>query len=318
MTLGMNIPILCYHSIDNSGSLISTAPSLFTKQIEYLKKHHYRVVSLSELLRVLHAREFVSPKTVVMTFDDGYKNNYTYAFPLLKSCGFSATIFLATEYVGQKAGWMKRDLEAMFRKNSRLSSGQVDLNFLNRALVQKRIPYLLTLPQKQLAAAIEKFLVLADLPIFGWKEVQEMSQDGIEFGAHSHSHAFLPELTTADASLEIRRSKEEIEKNLQTPVSSFCYPYGIFNCTVKKLVREAGFLCACSTRFGLNVINDVDLFSLKRIMMGDNIDMFKFRLCLSRYNTYLFAIKKMLNRLVFRGSSKDADEEAKPQVRRAQ
>jgi len=302
MVAGVSIPILCYHSIDESGSLISTAPSLFAKQVEYLRKHRYRVLSLSEMLRLLHAREFVPSKAVVMTFDDGYENNYTYAFPLLRSCGFSATIFLATEYVGQNAGWMKRDLEAMFYKNSNSSARQVDLNFLNRALVQQRIPYLLTLPQKQLASAIEKFLALAELPIFGWREAREMSQAGIEFGAHGHSHSFLPELAITDAAWEIQRSRKEIEERLQQPVHSFCYPYGAVNGAVKELVRGAGFLGACSTRFGLNVRKNLDFFSLKRIMLNDDIDMLKFRLCLSRYSEYLFAIKKAFNNIILRGS----------------
>lgn len=306
MMRSVRIPILCYHSIDDSGSLISTAPSLFAKQVEYLRKYRYQVLSLGEMFRLFQTKQPISPKTLVMTFDDGYENNYTYAFPFLKSCGFSATIFLPTGYVGQKAGWMKRDLEAMFCEKSNLSSRQVDLNFLNRALVQERIPYLLTLPRKQLAPAIEKFLALADLPIFGWKEAHEMSQGGIEFGAHGHSHLFLPELTITDAAQEIQRSKQAIEERLQRPVHSFCYPYGALNCTVKKLVREAGFLGACSTRFGLNATNNLDLFSLKRIMLNDSIDMLKFRLCLSRYNKYLFAIKKMLKGLVFHASPRDA------------
>jgi len=304
--LSVSIPILCYHSIDTTGSLISTAPSLFAKQVEHLRKHRYQVIPLGEMCRLLQTEQPISPKTLVMTFDDGYENNYTYAFPLLKSCGFSATIFLATGYVGQNAGWMKRDLEAMFCERSNLSSRQVDLNVLNRALVQKRIPYLLTLPRRQLTSAIEKFFAMTDMPIFGWKEAQEMSRYGIEFGAHSHSHPFLPELTITDATREIARSKEEIEERLQRSVSSFCYPYGSLNCAVKKLVREAGFLVACSTRFGVNAINNLDLFSLKRIMLSDSIDMLKFHLCLSRYNEYLFAIKKTLNSLMFRFSPREA------------
>lgn len=102
------IPILLYHSISNDGSPLSLTPALFRAQMEYLKERGYRVLSLQELFHYMTARNFPE-RSAVITFDDGLKNNYTQAFPVLKELEFTATIFLATHYVGGRSDWYRLD-----------------------------------------------------------------------------------------------------------------------------------------------------------------------------------------------------------------
>jgi len=91
-------PILTYHSIDNSGSIISTSYEKFIRQMNYLTDSSFRVISLEEITTcILENRPFPS-KSVAITFDDGYKNVYDIAYPVLKEKGFGATVFVIPEY----------------------------------------------------------------------------------------------------------------------------------------------------------------------------------------------------------------------------
>lgn len=102
------IPLLNYHSIDDSGSPISTSSEDFRGQMEYLKAQGYTAISLPRILE-FYAQGNIPSRTVGITFDDGYRNNYTYAFPILKGLGFTATIFLVTDFIGGKWKWGKEE-----------------------------------------------------------------------------------------------------------------------------------------------------------------------------------------------------------------
>jgi len=111
-------PILMYHSIkDKEGDSLSVAPSNFSRQMEYLYRQGYSVITLDELLgEVAKGRRYL-PKTVVITFDDGYEDNYIHAFPVLSKYGMSATIFLVTDYIGKKDGYLEWDQVVLMEKN---------------------------------------------------------------------------------------------------------------------------------------------------------------------------------------------------------
>ncbi len=95
------IPVLTYHSIDNSGSVISTGPETFRKQMQILADADFNVVSLKTLGKSLLENAALPPKTIVLTFDDGFQNFYTTAFPVLNEYNFPATVFLITDYCGK-------------------------------------------------------------------------------------------------------------------------------------------------------------------------------------------------------------------------
>jgi len=97
--------ILTYHSIDESGSVISTAPSTFKQQMLFLKRSGHRCISLRELCRAWEAGEDNLSRSVVLTFDDGYANFKLHAVPVLESCGFSATVFIVAGHAGAYNNW---------------------------------------------------------------------------------------------------------------------------------------------------------------------------------------------------------------------
>jgi peptidoglycan/xylan/chitin deacetylase (PgdA/CDA1 family) len=96
---------LTYHSLDTSGSIVSIAPSTFRWQIEHLKSGGFQTLPLSEAARFIHEGRPFPDKAFVITFDDGYENVYTNAFPILQQHGFTATVFLITDYCGKTNNW---------------------------------------------------------------------------------------------------------------------------------------------------------------------------------------------------------------------
>ncbi len=94
--LNTQIPILTYHSIDNSGSVISTSRAVFRDQMQFLADSGYQAIALRKLISLLDEGALIDPKTVVLTFDDGFQNFLTDAFPMLSMHNFNATVFLVT------------------------------------------------------------------------------------------------------------------------------------------------------------------------------------------------------------------------------
>lgn len=101
----VTVPILMYHKVNpdsSTGGLgLRVPPDKFSEQMEYLDKNGYHPVSLADFVAYVKEGRPLPPRPVVITFDDGYLDNYTYAFPVLKKYGFPATIFVVANCVGK-------------------------------------------------------------------------------------------------------------------------------------------------------------------------------------------------------------------------
>ena len=95
------VPVLTYHDIapQARGRLVIAAKS-FAEQMRYLKEHRYRVITLAEFFEFIQLKRQLPRRAVVLTFDDGYRSFLTHAYPVLKDLGFTATLFVYTDYVG--------------------------------------------------------------------------------------------------------------------------------------------------------------------------------------------------------------------------
>ncbi len=96
------VPILMYHNIGYEKGGFFVTPENFAKQMMYIKKNGYEVITLDELVRSIKDKKNLKRNKVVITFDDGYKDNFQYAYPVLKKLEFPATIFLVTDFIGKK------------------------------------------------------------------------------------------------------------------------------------------------------------------------------------------------------------------------
>src|SRR6476659_7286159 len=99
------VPILTYHNLGDQakGRLVLAAAS-FREQMQYLKTNGYRVVSLADFIEFTHLGRQLPQKAVVLTFDDGYRSFKDFAYPVLKDLGFTASLFIYTDWVGAGRG----------------------------------------------------------------------------------------------------------------------------------------------------------------------------------------------------------------------
>ncbi len=112
------VPILMYHRFGYEDNSLFVTPENFERQLAYLKNNGYRVISLTELGQGIANNRKFSRKTVVITVDDGWKDNYTYAYPVLKKFGFPAMIFLAVDRIGSDPDFLTWDEVRIMRQSS--------------------------------------------------------------------------------------------------------------------------------------------------------------------------------------------------------
>ena len=96
------VPVMMYHrvSLADESPMNTVSPKAFAEQMDFLKKNGYGVITLDDFVEGNKARKKFSHKTVVITFDDGYKDNFKNAFPILKKYHFPAAIFLISDFIG--------------------------------------------------------------------------------------------------------------------------------------------------------------------------------------------------------------------------
>lgn len=115
------VPILCYHRFGGGGSRMVVSPNGFAAQLDWLARNNYTVLRLSQLSEFLAGKQPLPARSVVITIDDGYESVYRHAFPLLKKHGFSATLFVYTDFIGIGDGLNWAQLQEM------AASGLVDI-----------------------------------------------------------------------------------------------------------------------------------------------------------------------------------------------
>ena len=100
-----DLPVLMYHHVSpaEEGNAVNVTPERFRAQMDFIKKHGYEVITSYEYARIMGGpKKNQSQKQVLLTFDDGYDNNYNYAYPVLKDHGFPAVIFVVVNKLGRK------------------------------------------------------------------------------------------------------------------------------------------------------------------------------------------------------------------------
>jgi peptidoglycan/xylan/chitin deacetylase (PgdA/CDA1 family)/glycosyltransferase involved in cell wall biosynthesis len=200
------VPILMYHAFAKPGEPASRyviPVTQFDRQMGWLKRLNYHVLSLEEFLKYRHQCKLPPHRSVVLTFDDGYAEFATHIHPILRRYDFPATIFLVSTKIGGWNDWTEDE----------------------------------TLNGRQLLS---------------WAEIKEIVFQGINFGAHTRTHHILTDVSIEQGCDEIAGSKADLERALQTSITTFAYPYGEFDEQVQAFVEQAGFLGGCSAESGFN------------------------------------------------------------------
>lgn len=269
--LGRKVTVLLFHRISdgNISSIKNSLPYLFTsresfeKQIMILKKY-YNITTFKQLWEHTKEKRKIKNNTLVVTFDDGYRDNYTNGYNILKKNNVPAVIFICPEKIDcdkMKIFWWDYFYSYFSHKKDNVKP--IDFySKLNRW------------ETKEINSIIEKIDMEETMEkdtryynkLLDWEIIAKM-KGLIEFGSHTNNHI---NLVAADWELrksEIKESKKLIEKKIKQEVVSFSYPAGIYNEEVKKEVAEEGYRYALTTQKGINSLKNP--FEMKRITLWE-------------------------------------------------
>jgi len=294
--IGFETFVVVYHRISpekDSWSFETLSPQSFERQIERFRQNH-EILSLDRLVQCLRGEKPLPKRGVVITFDDGYKDNYLYAYPILRRLRVPATVFLVTGHIStnkmfwwDKVGYLVQHTTAKRLKLDELGSYSLEAG-LDRSYVRLMIiNKLKNLPEQRKEFLVDRLADISrvEIPedlgkelILSWEEVREMSRNGIDLGAHSVTHPIMTHMSLSQARWEIKQSRESIDEKVGKEVSLFAYPDGDFTAEIAKLAKECGFAAAV-TIDNKWITPKTDCYQLSRIYMSEDSNTSNIMLC---------------------------------------
>jgi peptidoglycan/xylan/chitin deacetylase (PgdA/CDA1 family) len=264
----------------------------FAMHMEVLRRH-FTVLSIEEFADHIERKRQFASSSCLITFDDGWRDNFTTALPLLRKEGLPALVFLPVNFIGQrKLFWREALTHLVVLGIRRVRSGAVARERLHAVLTGAGLEQLLETcdedarPQVIAAIASRPRLILGEMErvatalaseldvrleelatadtFMDWEQVQVMARHRVAFGGHGAEHRLLTDLAAADARAEIEQSKTVLDRTLDERVATFSYPNGNWRPDIAETVKSCGYRLAFTTRPG-RVRCDDDPFTLRRM-----------------------------------------------------
>ncbi|RKH65554.1 polysaccharide deacetylase [Corallococcus aberystwythensis] len=299
---GRRILIVSYHRVvsDFTGELQRSIPGLlisqetFRRHLEQAHAAGFELASIGDAVDVMAGRRAAKKDLFVVTFDDGYRDVYRYAYPVLKQMGVPAITYLPTAFINTDKRFNHDRLFHLLRcvQERRF---RPDYDTMPGPSVQLLGPILTG--SKTVSAALDDFIgehptrVLtgiidsleqqlgggADLvpeqgDVMNWDEVRQMARDGFEFGAHTLGHTVLTLEPTEVVEKEIVESKQTIEREVGIQVKDFAYCNGWYSDEMIRVLNQNGFRSGVTTEDLPNRVGG-DPFALKRKVMWENFSL---------------------------------------------
>ena len=276
--------ILTYHGI----SPLGVDPIEFEKQLKYISSH-FECYWVSEIPKLLTNKKSKKP-SLIITFDDGFKNHFIKAMPLLEKYNIKATFYIPIDLAeNQSFLWnheircllmmieegdlpkeigIIKDKQKKYFEIGRYIESLKKLNINERSSIQNDL-------RKKLKNANFSDWMMNEYQLMTVEDVRKVS-DLIEIGSHTLTHPILTTISDELLVKEIQESRYKLEKITGKQILSFCYPNGIYSDKVLNVV-EKNYPVAVSTREGFVYSSD-NLMTLKRIPAGKNMEDFLLRL----------------------------------------
>ena len=297
--------VLMYHRVLSpeasaltwSHPAIIVSTSSFERQIQFITRY-FQVLSAEQFEARLSDGRF-PPRSCLVTFDDGWVDNYTDAWPVLRKYHVPALVFLPTRYIGtgevfwqERLGSLLHDVlrrartdgafAAAVRPVLRVHGLEAALDLLQpgeRGGIMALVRGLKGASTPDPAAPIRAIqaLVADDTDrarqvdaFINWDQARQMAADGISFGAHGHTHRLLTTLRTDEVSREIETSREGLRSGLGIDARVFCYPNGDWNTEVAEQVAAGKFSLAFSTDQG-HVGRGANRYAVRRMNISERV-----------------------------------------------
>jgi peptidoglycan/xylan/chitin deacetylase (PgdA/CDA1 family) len=282
-----SITVLTYHRIrpDHACAeppfdedVFGPTQACFAEQMTWLKSH-LTVLSEVELLDLIGRP--AKGHFAVVTFDDGYRDNYELAWPVLRSLGIPAIFFVSPALIdARRLGWW--DVIAYLVKHS--AKPQIEIRG-EVASIRKLQGWMKSLPAAETENLIETLSQIAEVPLpsselqsgqlMTWDQIVEVSRNGIAIGSHTSTHRVLATLDEDRQWWELSESKAALERRLGQPVRTLAYPagsHGNFTAASMQIAEECGYEGAFSFHSGGNRLGSIDPFDIHRISAAEEFN----------------------------------------------
>lgn len=234
------LPVLMYHHVSPTPGLVTISPENFRAQMAHLARNGWRTVGTTELAAFLRG-EPLAEKSVMLSFDDGWLDNWLYAHPVLQEFGLTAVLFLITGWVG----------DGPPRENRKVPAGTQSAGAGETAKpLPERFPAHRVCMEKVRSGQ-------ADEVMLRWSEAEAMREVGsFEFHSHTHTHTRWDRIEPDTArrrerlAADLAASREALQTRLGEASSHLCWPQGYFDDDYRRVAREAGFTHGYTTRPG--------------------------------------------------------------------
>jgi peptidoglycan/xylan/chitin deacetylase (PgdA/CDA1 family) len=265
---------------------LEISPEQLENIIDFFKRKDYSFISLDNLPAWLENNHKTSKKFLIFTFDDGYKDNLDYAYPVLKKHNIPFTIYITSSFPDGHAIIWWYILEDLILNNNKIqftfSNGSVNINCHNHSNKERAFTYIRGLItrlddknlEKDLAGLFFKYgfnthKYNRELTL-NWNEIYELSKDPlVTIGAHTLNHYNLCNLSDKQSFNEIKESQRLIEHNINIKVKHFCYPLGKYGTREIEYVKKSNYLTATTTETANIFYNHLDhLLALPRITIN--------------------------------------------------
>lgn len=296
------IYVFNYHRVGNASktdydrAIFSCSADAFDEHLTILKQH-FTIVDTRELAQIIERGEVTKQRYAVITFDDGYEDNYSQAFPVLKKHQVPAIFYVATDFIDSThlpwwdeiAFLLRHSCGSRFHLLSTELSYALETTDIDRT-IQQAISAIKMLDnvstdevlvdiRRQFPEAFEQLQHRKHSLFMTWPQLTEMSQNGMEIGSHTISHRILAKLTDEEQEKEIRESKTRLERHLQQEIHSIAYPVGryfCYNSSSVNIAQDAGYQIGFNNEPGYHrsVANQLDLNRF--CVTEDNFDFIKF------------------------------------------
>ena len=243
------LAVFNYHRIrpDGAGPLnpfddgvFGPSRSEFSRQMAWLR-HHTRILSEADLVDIVRAERPPADFCTMVTFDDGYRDNYTLALPVLQRLRIPAIFFIPTQPIdARQLGWWDA-IAYLIKRTTRpslvLDGLRVDLRSgPRREAIREVQRFMKTQPAHATGSLIDRLAdacgvslpdaSLQDRELMTWDQIQDLAAKGFEIGSHTHTHRVLATLSAEEQEEELRHSKAVLEQRLGRGVRSLAYPVG--------------------------------------------------------------------------------------------
>ena len=296
--------ILAYHRIDVDQrdspyypGLISATPKQFAVQMDFLAAH-YHVCSMDDVVAASKGETSLPNDSVLLTFDDATTDFASHAWPVLKSLGLAATLFVPTAFPDNPtlSFWWDALYRAVVRSPNgtilpfRACSVTLDHSRQRRMLFRRLKECLKNIPHNEaqhLLTVITTAGGVADPVsnnVLGWNALRQLDREGVTLAPHTHTHPMLNQLPTAEIRRELSTSCDVLKAETGHRIlRTLAYPAGGVNEEVLAAMATEGFKLAFTTRRGVNDQSFLNPYRLRRISVGSRTSLGLLRIQLANW-----------------------------------